>query len=154
MAGADLGSVFGKMCVQFQVAESNFLLLLDGGVSTASEMAHRLDKDSLEEILQSRIRIHYAYRDDGQEDIQIWPREEGGETPDEWAVFKIKDFQPLGYSICFLHFDTTGLLRASRRNRVYVLLALASICPQSKLDKAATHLEKMMSAPEDTSKER
>ena len=92
MAGADLESVFRKLAIQFQVTESNFLLLVDSGISTASEMAHRIDKESLEEILENRIRSYKAWRDDEDQTILVWSRDDE-QDPDSaeieaWATFK------------------------------------------------------------------
>ena len=91
MAGADLESVFRKLCIQFQVTESNYLLMVEGGISTASEMAHRLDKDSLEEILEHRVRLYNAWREEGRtdrEDIVVWAKDEDDDPAVPWAEFK------------------------------------------------------------------
>ena len=92
MAGADLESVFRKLAIQFQVTESNFLLLVDSGISTASEMAHRIDKESLEEILENRIRVFKAWRDDDDPTILVWSRDdeqdEDSAEIEAWATFK------------------------------------------------------------------
>ena len=97
LAMADAGSTvaFGRAAVQFQVHESDFLVLVQDRITTFEAMAYRFPQSTdFEEFLKRVVRTTAGYRDSGGV-AMTFPREHPGgiQTPGRhWLSAKVVGF--------------------------------------------------------------
>lgn len=84
MSDAKSTTAFIRAAVDFDVAESDFLILLNEKITTFEGMTYRYPTSSdFEECLKKTVRLQSAYRD-GAGAITVWSKP----TPPPWEEFK------------------------------------------------------------------
>eukprot|EP00435_Cladocopium_sp_Y103_P018022 s309_g4.t1 len=84
MSEAKSTTSFIRAAVDFDVAESDFLVLLNEKINTFEGMTYRYPTSAdFEEFLKKTVRLQAAYKD-GTGNILVWPKP----TPPAWEDFK------------------------------------------------------------------